>query len=155
MFRRATALTLTFVFANALALAAADNDATAKSATPIGSAVESAAKVVDPSVSLWTLSQTPRRPMMLPALYGTYAVLQAMDVMSTKKAITAGGQEANPVMRGNMGRSIALKAASGAATVYFVEKAWKKSRIGAIVLMAAINSATAAIVAHNTGIARR
>jgi hypothetical protein len=150
MFRRVAMFTLTILFANAIVLFAADRANTANGAAPLAGAIERAAKDAEPAVNLLTLSQGPKRPVLLPALYGTYAVLQAMDVMSTKKALTAGAREANPVMKsGNMGTTLAIKAASGAATFYFVEKAWKKNRVGAIVLMAAINGASAAIVARN------
>jgi hypothetical protein len=153
MLRRATAFTLMFLFASALNLAAADGAATAKTQATgtLGSeAIARAARDAEPSIDLWTLSQKPRRPALLPALYGTYAVLQGMDLVSTRKALSAGAREGNPVMgSGNLGTTIALKAATGAATVYFVEKTWKKHRVGAIVLMAAINGASAAVVAHN------
>jgi hypothetical protein len=155
MFRPA-ALTLTFLFASALTVSAFPTDTAVNTTAPIATAIARAATEAAPVVSLWTISQAPKRPVLLPALYGTYAVLQAMDVMSTKKALAAGGHEANPVMRGgNTATTIAIKAASGAATVYFVERAWKKNRVGGIVLMAAINGATAAIVAHNNHIASR
>jgi hypothetical protein len=50
---------------------------------------------------------------------------------------------------------LAVKAVSTAASIYFAERAWKKNRKGAIVLMAAINGVTAAVVAHNLRPARR
>ena len=34
---------------------------------------------------------------MLPVLYGSYGLLQAMDIVSTKRAIAAGAHEANPL----------------------------------------------------------
>ena len=150
MFRRAAALTLTFMFASALNLLAAENKGTGKDAAPLSAAVDRAAADAGPAIDLWTLPESAKRPALLPALYGTYAALQIMDVMSTKRALAAGAHEANPVMRsGGLGTTIAIKAASGAATMYFVERAWKKNRVGAIVLMAAINGASAAVVAHN------
>lgn len=156
MFRRSAVLALTLLLANALTLFAADHETVAPSATPLQSAIARAARDSDPAVSVLTLPQTPKRPAALPALYGTYAALQVMDVMSTRTALAAGAQEGNPVMRpGNMAATIGMKAASGVATVYFVEKAWKKSRVGGILLMAAINGASAAVVAHNHYNARR
>jgi hypothetical protein len=56
---------------------------------------------------------------------------------------------------GNTAAAIGIKAATGAATIYFAERAWKKNRVGAIVLMAALNGATAAIAARNAHNARR
>lgn len=151
MFRRAALLTLTILFANAITVLAADRATAANSTPPLTGAIERAAKDTEPALSLLRLSEGPKRPALLPALYGTYAVLQAMDVMSTKRALAANAREANPLMKsGGMGTTLAIKAGTGAATVYFVEKAWKKNRVGAIVLMAAINGASAAIVAHNS-----
>ena len=156
MFRRAAALTLTFVFASALTVSAAQTDPAGNDAKPLTEAIARAARDAGPTVTFWTLSQTPRRPAALPVLYGGYAALQVMDVISTRRALAAGAREANPLMRSrSMGTTIAMKAASGAATVYFVERAWKKNRVGTIVLMAALNGASAAIVAHNTRNARR
>ena len=156
MIRRATALTLTALFAGTISVAAAEPSAKGTSATPISDAVASAAKDAAGPVTLWTLSQQPKRPMALPVLYGTYAVLQGLDVMSTKKAIAAGATEANPAMRGgNMGTTVAIKAAAGAATIFLAEKTWKKNRVGAVVLMAVLNGASAAVVAHNNRNARR
>jgi hypothetical protein len=48
-----------------------------------------------------------------------------------------------------MATTIAMKAASSVGTVYIAEKMWKKHRAGAIVLMAAMNGVSAAVVAHN------
>ena len=50
---------------------------------------------------------------------------------------------------------IAVKALGGAASIYCAEKMWKSNRAGAVVMMALINGATAAIVAHNAQVARR
>jgi hypothetical protein len=50
---------------------------------------------------------------------------------------------------------IAVKAASTAASIYFTERAWKKNRKGAIVLMAVVNGVTAAVAARNLHNARR
>jgi hypothetical protein len=50
---------------------------------------------------------------------------------------------------GNAGATLALKAASTAGTIFFAERAWKKNRKGAIILMAAINGAMAAVSARN------
>jgi hypothetical protein len=93
---------------------------------------------------------------MLPVLYGTYAGLQVMDVVSTRRAINAGAHEANPLMqKGGMATTLAIKAASGAGMIYVSEKMWKKHRVGAVVLMAAMNGVSAAVVAHNNRNATR
>jgi hypothetical protein len=103
-----------------------------------------------------TPPQAPKRPVTLTALYGTYASIQALDVVSTHRAIANGAQERNPLMRGgSVGTMIAVKAATGAATIFFAERMWKKNRVGAVIVMAALNGASAAIVARNQRNARR
>lgn len=149
MFRRITTLTLTALCIGVLHASAADQFSDAPGAAPIAGAVARAAKESEPT-TLWTLSQTPKRPALLPVLYGTYAGLQVMDIVSTRKAIAAGAREANPLMqKGGMATTIAMKAASSVGTVYVAEKMWKRHRVGAIVLMAAMNGVSAAVVAHN------
>jgi hypothetical protein len=150
MFRRAAALTITFLCVSALNLSAAQQETASGTGRPISAAIARAAVDADGPVTMWSLSQKPKRPAVLPVLYGTYAVLQAMDIVSTRRALAAGASEANPLMSpANMGATMAMKAASGVATFYVVEKTWKKHRAGAIMLMAIMNGTTAAIVAHN------
>lgn len=153
---RQVAVTLMLLAGSAPAAIAAEGDIATQTATPLAAAVSRAAKNAEPSVDLWSLSQTPRRPIALSALYGTYGTLQALDVVSTRRALTAGAHERNPVMKGgNLAAMIAVKAAAGASTIYFTERLWKKNRVGAVIVMAALNGATAAIVAHNQRNARR
>jgi hypothetical protein len=111
-----------------------------------------------PAVEAWMIDTPERRPAALPALYASLGALQALDVYSTRKAIGAGAFEANPLMRkaaGNSGTMLAVKAASTAAAIYFTERAWKKNKKGAVILMAAINGTMAAIVARNVRNARQ
>jgi hypothetical protein len=118
---------------------------------PLASAVEHAAKEMTPALPAWAVDRpADRRPAMLSVLYGSYAGLQALDVVSTKRALAASAVETNPLLKsGGNARMLAIKAAAGAGTIFFTERAWKKNRVGAIVLMAALNGATAAIVARN------
>jgi Domain of unknown function (DUF5658) len=93
-----------------------------------------------------------RRPGVLPAMYVSFGALQVLDVYSTRRAIDRGAVEVNPVMKGLAGNSAAMIAAKSAATalsIYCAEKAWKRNRTVAIVLMAVLNGATATVVAHN------
>ena len=153
MLRRAAVFMLALTFANVAPVFAHENDG-ARATAPATAAADPAAPVAP--ITLQRLAQTPKRPFALTTLYGTYATLQALDIVSTQKAIAAGGRERNPIMAaGNVGRMVAVKAATGAMTIYFAEKAWKKNRVGGVLLMAALNGATAAIVAHNTQIAKR
>jgi hypothetical protein len=85
-------------------------------------------------------------------LYASFAGLQVLDANSTLRAIEAGAVERNPLMRGAAGgptTMFAAKAGAAAATIFLTEQVRKRSRLGAIVLMAAINSAYAAVVVHN------
>ena len=148
--RRVAAVTLLLLAGTATAARAADGDTGAATAMPIAAAVARAAKSTAPAADLWTLSRAPRRPVALSALYGTYGALQALDVVSTRRALAAGARERNPLMNGgNMTTMIAVKAAAGASTIYFTERLWKKNRVGAVIVMAALNGASAAIVARN------
>lgn len=93
-----------------------------------------------------------RRPRSLVPLYLSYGALQVLDVASTRRALDAGATEANPLLRGvagNTGATLAVKAGTTAATVFLVERLWRRNRPAAIVLMAALNGAYAAVVAHN------
>lgn len=92
------------------------------------------------------------RPAILPALYATLGVMQAWDIYSTRAAIQAGAREANPAaaaFAGSAGSMLGLKAATTASTIFFAERMWKKNKVGAVVMMVAINGATAAVSMHN------
>jgi hypothetical protein len=93
-----------------------------------------------------------RRPAALPALYASFAVLQGLDAHSTLTAVGAGGREVNPAVRELVARPasfVAAKIAATAGTLYLTERLWKRHRVGAVVLMAALNVTYGAIVAHN------
>jgi hypothetical protein len=101
--------------------------------------------------------QTRGRGLLVP-LYVSFAALQALDVQSTSAALDRGGREANPVMAGVVGSPVAfvaLKAATGAAVIYASERMRRRSRIGALVTMAALNGLYATIVMRNYGVAAR
>jgi hypothetical protein len=90
-------------------------------------------------------------------LYMSLGVLQALDVHSTTRAIRAGGVEANPLMRGvaqEPGAMLAVKAGGVASTIWLTHKLAKRSKTGAFILMAAVNSAYAVVVANNYRAAR-
>jgi hypothetical protein len=109
-----------------------------------------------PRLASWAVLEAPKRPATLTTLYGSYAALQVLDVVSTRRALGAGAREINPLMRnGNMAAMIGVKAAAGTATIYFAERMWKKNKVGAIAVMAALNGASAVIVARNQQHARR
>ena len=93
-----------------------------------------------------------RRPAIVPALYATLGAMQVWDVYSTRAALAAGAREANPAaaaFAGNAGSLIGLKAASTVSTIFFAERLWKKNKVGAIAMLAAVNGATAAMSMYN------
>lgn len=150
MNRSAAVLTLTLILAGLPAVPAAAQEAAPTTPTPLANGIVRVAADEDTGLTLWALSQRPKRPATLTALYGSYGVLQAMDIVSTRKALATGAHEANPLIKkGNMGATIAIKAAGGAATFLIAEKLWKKNRAGAVMLMAVANGVSAAVVAHN------
>lgn len=109
-------------------------------------------------IEAWMIDAPERRPAALPALYATLGAMHALDAYSTRRAVNAGAYEGNPLMRkaaGNSGAMLAVKAASTAATIFFAERAWKKNRKGAVILMAAINGAMAAVSVRNFRNAQR
>ena len=91
-------------------------------------------------------------------LIASFGALQVLDAHSTSKALNNGAREANPVMAGigsNKAVLYAVKGVSFAATAYFTERLGKKHPKKAVLLMVALNSAYAGIVAHNYRIAAR
>jgi hypothetical protein len=152
---RAAAFALVLAMTAPAVAAAADHESAAPQ-MPLTAAIARAAADTAPALPAWAVDRPIARGATLPALYGTYAALQVLDIVSTKQAIAAGAREQNPLMRGgNTGAMLAVKAAAGVGTIYFAERAWKKNKTGAIVLMAVLNGATAAIAAHNLHNARR
>ena len=82
-------------------------------------------------------------------LFGSYVALQGADVYSTAAARRSGGREINPVMDGNLGQVLAVKAVTGLTTYYAVNKMARNNRKAAIVTLAILNGVTAAVVVHN------
>lgn len=154
---RAAAVSIGLIAMFAAPAAAADGPHATPQARPLAAAIAQAAH--DAAVAgmpSWAFDRPDRRPLALPALYAGYAAAETMDVISTRRAIAAGASEGNPIIHGgNTGAMIAVKAAAGASTIFFSERAWKKNRVGAILLMVGLDSATSAIAAHNLQIARR
>lgn len=137
-------------------VATPERNATTEADTPQGPVARPL--VTRAAVERWEMDVPEKRPAALPVMYASFAALQVVDVYSTRRALGAGAHEANPLMRQtatNGGAMLAVKALSTAGTIYFTEKAWKKNRKGALILMAAINGATAAIAARNLRNARR
>jgi hypothetical protein len=114
--------------------------------------LDAAAQRVAPMMPVTGFVPPAKRPAVLPALYASLGVMQAWDVYSTSAALKAGAKEANPTaapFAGHTGSMLGLKAATTAGTIFFAERLWKRNKVGAIVMMVAMNGATAAVSMHN------
>jgi hypothetical protein len=103
------------------------------------------------SVSDVVDAKASRLGVFLP-MYLSFASLQSLDAHSTILALRAGGREQNPLMRDLANRPaglVALKAGVTASTILLTERLRSKHRVGAMVLMTALNSAYAMVVVHN------
>jgi hypothetical protein len=93
-----------------------------------------------------------RRGALLP-LYASFAALQGLDIHSTLRAIRGGrAREGNPVMTAvadSPAAFVALKAAAAAGVIYLTEHVRTRNRVGALVLMGALNTLYAVVVASN------
>jgi hypothetical protein len=136
-------------------------DAAVVTATPLADAVKIVPlreMAATKSPETWMLDRAERRPAALPVMYAALGALNALDVYSTKRAMSAGAIEANPLMQQSAGSSttmLAVKALSTAGTIYFAERAWKKNRKGTVIMMALINGTMAAITMRNLRNAQR
>ena len=121
--------------------------------SPVGAAAQNPIDLARPGTDSGALSTSVRRSM-----YVSFAALQIMDAISTRKALSSGGTEANPAMSAltrNSAALFAVKAGTAAATTYFAERLSKNHPRAATVMMAVLNTAYAAVVAHNYRVARR
>ena len=120
--------------------------------------VPAAPRLVIAPVSLVVVESAPaKRPAVLPVLYATLGAVNAWDMYSTSAALKAGAVEGNPVVApvaSNTGGMLGLKLATAGTTIFFAERLWRKNRVAAIVMMAAINGATAAVAVRNIQNAR-
>jgi len=94
--------------------------------------------------------------VLMPSLYATTAVMQALDVHSTLRALDRGGVEANPLMAGvtkNKAAFIALKAGVAFSSVMAARNMSKRNKVAAVLTLVAINSAYAMVINHNYRVA--
>jgi hypothetical protein len=133
------------IFSSSLALAnGLDETATAKAAA--------AADITTLTVVTKTYQPHLKRPSVLPALYVTLGAMQAWDLASTSSAIKAGAHEANPAAAAfatSQKSMMGLKAVTTAGTILFAERAWKRNKAAAVVMMVAVNGAMAAVAMNN------
>lgn len=114
--------------------------------------------VIVPMAPMSTYTPHVERPAILPALYAALGAVQVWDVYSTRAALAAGAREANPTaapFTQNAGSMLGLKAATTASTIFFAERMWKKNKVGAIVMLVAVNGATAAVSMQNARNAKK
>ena len=120
---------------------------------PVYAADDAVAPIVAPTIAVPArIGHALSRPRALPALYASYAALQAFDVYSTKQALARGAHEVNPLMQGvvgNTGAHMAMKIGVGVATVVAAERLWKTNKAAAIAVMVASNGVSAFVAARN------
>ena len=143
---------------------AADADPSSAGTLSLASAVSAPADTEQSSATLAaaaapaTQVSKPNSTGLRYSLYASFAALQAMDAHSTLKVLRSGGHEANPFMSGVASQPaafIAMKAGTAAATIFLAEKLSKKNPVASILLMTAVNTAYATVVAHNYRIPTR
>jgi hypothetical protein len=131
--------------------------------TAAASPVHASDKPADTASSMDTLLANPghsvSRPAALPALYVSYAALQAFDVYSTEQAFARGAREANPLMQpvvANRTAFWAVKATATLATIAAAEHLWrhKRNRKAAIAVLVASNAVAAVVAARNASVVR-
>jgi uncharacterized protein DUF5658 len=142
------------------AFAADDNPATtltpvmAAAATTLAQRPELAA-----GINFAPRRSEPGRPLVLPTLYASSALLQGYDAYSTLNAINHGATEANPLMKGvtrNPMAFIGIKAGVTVMSIMAAERMWKNNnRLGAVLTMVASNSMMALVAAHNASVLSR
>ncbi len=116
-------------------------------------------------VPISLLPVVPKRPTfsgksgqsLLTSLYATTALMQALDVHSTYRALQAGAVEGNPAMGGltkHPGAFVATKAAVAAVSIWAASRMAKKNKVAAVITLVAVNSAYAMVVSNNYRLAR-
>lgn len=98
------------------------------------------------------------RGLVLPALYVSVAAFEVYDGLSTTTGLKHGAVEANPLMKGIAGKSMALWAVKGGVTtasIYAAERLWRQHRRAeAIAMMVAVNGVVVAVAARNASVTR-
>jgi len=106
----------------------------------------------------WFVVPPVLRPPVLPALYVSFAGLQAYDGYSTLRGVKNGAQESNALVGGLASKPAAfwaIKGGSTALSIYMAERLWRNNhRAEAIVTMVVANGVMAAIAARNTAVLR-
>jgi hypothetical protein len=85
-------------------------------------------------------------------LYMGLVATQALDVHSTLRALNAGHREANPMMRwatSHPATLVSFKTAATIGTTFLLQRVRKEHPKRAVILLAAMDTAYAFVVAHN------
>lgn len=88
-------------------------------------------------------------PGVLKTLFGSYGVLQGLDMYSTIVARNSGATELNPLMNGSYLQAVAFKAVMATTTLVSVKALEKKSRKAALITMISVNAVSAVVVTTN------
>ncbi|HUF47563.1 MAG TPA: DUF5658 family protein [Vicinamibacterales bacterium] len=95
---------------------------------------------------------------VLTSLYATTAIMQALDVHSTLRALDRGGVETNPMLSGLTGNKAAfvvVKGAVAASSIFAARRLAKRNRVAAVATLVAINVAYGLVAHHNYKVAAR
>ena len=98
-------------------------------------------------------SEAPRRPLLLPPLYASFAFLEGFDVQVTVTALQAGAVEANPIMKPvtkHPWAFVAVKAGATSLSILAAEKLGHRGhRREAVLTMVALNGLMGYFAVHN------
>ena len=158
--RRILATTLVGLLLTATSVFAADDDNATTLTPAIAAAASSLARPeMSASLNLAPRYSAPHRPLVLPTLYASSAVLQGYDAYSTLTALNRGGTEANPLMKGITKSPMAfigLKAGVTMMSIMAAERMWKDdNKLGAVLTMVASNGFMTFVAAHNAAVLNR
>ena len=120
--------------------------------SPASAADDTMAPAATGIIASYRVHESLSRPVVLPALYVSFAALQIFDMYSTNTALARGAREVNPLMQEVVTNKAAfwtMKAGVTAATIFAAERLWKKNKVAAIAVMAAGNSVAAIVAARN------
>lgn len=148
---------VSFCLSSVSAAAADANDRTSAAEPALSAELVSASVASDLPRLTAELPREMKRPSLLPAMYVGFGVVQAWDIYTTRAAIRSGASEMNPIaapFAGSAAKMIGLKAATGAATIFFTERLRKQNKVAAIAVMAGVNSGLAMIAARNARLAK-
>lgn len=93
-----------------------------------------------------------KRGPVLTSLYGSLIALNALDVITTRRALAKGGTEVNPLMKSAAASThlmLGLKMTTTAATILLVDRIGKKHHRAAMIAATAANLLMTAVVANN------